>query len=197
MVLEGCSSSLSCVHSGVPQGSILGPLLFSIYINQLSFIPLSRLSKLQFYADDILLYRPIHSNSDKVDLQSDIDSIVNWVRLSGLQLNTSKTQLLIVSRLQSRPSLQLNVSGVPISESHTVNYLGVTLSKDLSWATRIDQVCLKAKRQARLIYRHFYLASPICKSQLYKSLVLPTLDYCSSLWDPAYMVHIGSHGSHF
>ena len=70
-----------------------------------------------------------------------------------------------------------------------MNYLGVTLVSDLSWAPHIDLVCQKAKRQAGLIYRQFYHASPACKSQLYKSLVLPTLDYCSSLWDPTYVTY--------
>ena len=192
VVLDGCSSSPRKVLSGVPQGSILGPLLFIIYMDQLCSVPLSGSAKLQLYADDILLYKPLKDDRDVCELQSDIDSISNWVHQSGLLLNTSKTQLLIISRLRRRPTIHLTVGGVPIPESSSVKYLGVTLSRDLSWALHINNVSQKAKHQAGLIYiyRQFYHTSSACKAQLYKSLVLPTLDYCSSLWDPTYVSHV-------
>jgi len=71
-----------------------------------------------------------------------------------------------------------------------VTYLGVSISSDLSWAAHIDSVCCKAKWQIGLLHRHFYARSPSCKAQLYKSLVLPILDYCSSLWDPNNAIHV-------
>ena len=71
-----------------------------------------------------------------------------------------------------------------------MTYLGVSISNDLSWAAHIDSVCCKAKRQIGMLYRHFYAGSPSCKAQLYKSLVLPILDYCSSLWDPNYAIYV-------
>ena len=70
------------------------------------------------------------------------------------------------------------------------SYLGVSISSDLSWASHIETVCCKAKRQIELLHRHFHAGSPSCKSQLYKSLVLPILDYCSSFWDPNYAIHV-------
>ena len=75
-------------------------------------------------------------------------------------------------------------------EVPSVTYLGVSISSDLSWAAHIDIVCCKAKRQIALLHRHFHAGSPSCKAQLYKSLVLPILDYCSSLWDPNYSIHV-------
>ena len=97
-------SAKYCLH-GVPQGSILGPLLFSIYIDQLCSIPLSSSSRLQLYADDTLLYKPIdrHNVSDVADLQIDIDSIAAWVKLLGLCLNAQKTKFLLISRLRQPP----------------------------------------------------------------------------------------------
>lgn len=64
------------------------------------------------------------------------------------------------------------------------------ISSNLSWIAHIDSVCSKAKRQVGLLHRHFHNASPPCKERLYKSLVLTTLDYCSSLWDPNYATHV-------
>ena len=68
-------------------------------------------------------------------------------------------------------------------------HLGVTLTEDLTFNRHINNTCLKARSQLGLLYRHFSLASPSALSHLYKSLVLPTLDYCSSLCDPLYEVH--------
>ena len=192
VVLNGHSSQVSKVLSDVPQGSILGPLLFSIYIDQLCSIPLSSSSKLQLYADDILLYKPIDRNilSDVADLQIDIDSIAARVKLLGLCLNAQKTSFLLISRLYQPPPIVLTVDDSVIHKVPSVTYLGVTISSILSWIAHIDSVCSKAKRQVGLLHRHFHNASPPCKEQLYKSLVLPTLDYCSSLWDPKYATHV-------
>ena len=71
-----------------------------------------------------------------------------------------------------------------------MTYSGVSISSDLSWATHIDIVCCKAKQQVGLLHWHFHAGSPSCKAQLYKSLVLPILDYCSFLWDPNYSIHV-------
>ena len=71
----------------------------------------------------------------------------------------------------------------------SVIYLGVRISCDLSWGPHIDEVSSKAKKQLGVLYRHFHSANPTVLLQLYKTLVLPTLDYCSSLWDPCYTVH--------
>ena len=170
----------------------MGPLLFSIYIDQLCSIPLSSSSKFQLYADDILLYKPIdHNNvSNVADLQSDINLIAAWVKRSGLCLNTQKTKFLLISRLRQPPPIVLTVDGSVICKVPSVTYLGVSVSSDLSWTAHIDSVCSKAKRQVGLLHRQFHNASPSCKDQLYKSLVLPILDYCSSLWDPNYATHV-------
>ena len=75
-------------------------------------------------------------------------------------------------------------------QGHFSNLLGVSVSSNLSWTAHIDSVCSKAKRQVGLFHRHFHNMSPSCKDQLYKSLVLPTLDFCSFLWDPNYATHV-------
>ena len=137
VVQDGCSSRRVPVTSGVPQGSILGPQLFSIYINPLASVPLSCGSKLILYADDILLYKPIHILSDVVALQSDVDSICSWISSAGLKLNPKKSKLLVISRQKNRPDINLFANGTRISNVQSVVYLGVTLSQDLSFATHM------------------------------------------------------------
>jgi len=189
VVLDGCSSASLPVHSGVPQGSILGPLLFSIYINPLASLSLSSSTRLLLYADDILLYKPIHSAWDLLSLQCDIDMVSDWISSAGLRLNVTKTKLMAISQKKARSSFNLFANGSLISQVSSHVYLGVTLTDDLTFNRHINNTCLKARSQLGLLYRQFSLASPSALSHLYKTLVLPTLDYCSSLWDPLYEVH--------
>ena len=98
VVVDGVSSPLSPVTSGVPQGSILGPLLFIIFMNSINYLPLSPGSKLVLYADDIVLYRPINSPEDVSILQEDISQILNWTKAHSLILNSAKTNILPVTR---------------------------------------------------------------------------------------------------
>jgi len=94
-----------------------------------------------------------------------------------------------ISRKKARPSFNLFANGSLISQVSSHVYLGVTLTDDLTFNRHINNTCLKARSQLGLLYRHFSLASPSALSHLYTTLVLPTLDYCSSLWDPLYEVH--------
>ncbi len=185
VVLDGQSSCTSNVISGVPQGSILGPLLFSIYMDPLTRISLSPGSQLLLYADDILLYRPIHHQQDVPALQSDINAISNWIALAGLSLNPTKTKLLVVSRNQNPPSVIVSVNSIPIVRVNSLTYLGVTITNDLKWSSHISKVCAKAKSKLGMLYRHFHTADTSTLSFLYKALVLPHLDYCSCVWDPS------------
>ena len=139
----GHSSQVTKVSSSVLQGSMLGPLLFSIYIDQLCSIPLSTTSKIQLYTDDILLHKPVGKDCtlDVANFQRDIDSVAAWVNLSGLHLNTQKTKFLLVSRLRHPPPIELRVDGTIIPRVPSVTYLGVSISSDLSWAAHIDSVC--------------------------------------------------------
>ena len=93
VVINGECSSASQVLSGVPQGSILGPLLFLIYIDDLTSIGLSHGSKLVLYADDILLYRTISHTDDYNLLQCDINAISNWASLNFMSFNENKCNL--------------------------------------------------------------------------------------------------------
>ena len=184
VVLSGHTSSPAPVKSGVPQGSILGPLLFIVYVNSLASLKLSSGTSIILYADDILLYRSISSSSDNSTLQHDIDLLSSWIKSSSLAINPTKSTVLIISRMRVKPrlSLQINSTTIPIAESF--KYLGVTISSDLKWNAHILNTCNSDKRKLGLLYRNLYQADQTVLSHLYKALVLPKLDYCSSVWDP-------------
>ena len=111
VMLDGHLFSSLPVTSGVPQGSILGPLLFNIFMNPLSKVQLSPNTRLVLYADDILLSKPIDNTKDKDLFQNDLVQISNWLEEHGLRINHLKTQLLQVSRCKGIPPISFSVNG--------------------------------------------------------------------------------------
>ena len=101
---------------------VIGPLLFSIYIDPITSLSLSSTSKILLYADDILLYKPILCEEDEIALQSDINIIINWINDASLKLNASKTKLLLVSRQKLPPTLSLLVNQEQIQQVDSVYF---------------------------------------------------------------------------
>ena len=188
VIVNGSSSPKSHVISGVPQGSILGPLLFILYLNDLPNLPFSSSSNLTLYADDILLSNVISSPFCMSSVQSNINLISSWLSSRHLYVNTSKTKYMIVTRKSSSfinalPPLLLN--DVSLQCVSSFKYLGVILCSNLSWSPHIKFVCSKSRKVLGVIFRHFYrFSSPKSLLCLYKSLVIPHLSYCSSVWSP-------------
>ena len=184
VVLDGHKSSPARITSGVPQGSILGPLLFTISMDPILNLSLSKDARIVLYADDILLYKPIRTHADATAFQMDATMVTDWITSSGLKLNSAKTKLLTISRKCFPPQLSININGTPVSRVSSLQYLGVTISSDLSWSSHIINTCNKARKQLGFLYRNFYQADRKNIAYLYKSTVLPLLDYCNCVWDP-------------
>ena len=186
VVVGGESSQDIPVLSGVPQGSVLGPLLFLLYIDDVSDILLSDGSTLNLYADDMLLYKPVKSIEDFGHLQLDIDRISDWVSCNKLTLNPTKCKAMIISRKRNAvepPQLVLN--GAPLEQVETFKYLGVLLSPNLSWSAHIDSICTKARKLTGLLYRRFYgNMDHHSLLELYSVLIRPHLEYAAPIWDP-------------
>ena len=139
-ILNGKQSSAKPVLSGVPLGSVLGPLLFLIYINDAVNEELDSGTCIILYADDILLYTTISSLADYGKLQVDVDILSSWITSNNLSLNTAKCKFLVILRLRKKfipvPSLTLNSH--PIERVSSYKYLGVTITEDLSWSSHIN-----------------------------------------------------------
>ena len=187
VVVEGATSSQALVSSGVPQGSVLGPLLFSIYIDDITGIALSPQSDLVLYADDVLLYRTISCREDISLLQSDLDAIETWSTDHLLQLNPVKCKRMLISKKRhlSIGHFTLFLDGNELEEVSIFKYLGVLIKSNLSWSEHTMEICSKARKILGLLYRHFYNnSSSETLRQLYLSLVRPHLEYAVQLWDP-------------
>ena len=187
VVVIGVASKPLSVISGVPQGSVLGPLLFLIFINGIAELPLSPESKLVMYADDILLYRPIRRASDYQLLQQDVEALGEWANNNYLTFNPAKSKAMVFSR-KRRPVpvpsyFKLNGSKLEIVDS--VRYLGITISSDLTWSKHINIIGSKARKLVGLLFRQFYrCADTDTIRKLYIAIIRPHLEYASQVWDP-------------
>ena len=187
VVVDGSMSSPTDVFSGVPQGSILGPLLFLIYIDGVTEVELSNNSRLVLYADDVLIYSPISCHTDCQLLQHDINTICAWSIEQHLTLNPQKCKFMTISRKRKPTTtpFTFKLNNSPMEEVDQFKYLGVLFCHNLSWSPHITSTCAKAKKILGLLYRRFYNhSSSECLKQLYLSLVRPHLDYAAQVWDP-------------
>ena len=185
------NSSMLPVISGVPQGSILGPLLFLLYINDL---PSSIVHSETFlFADDTKCLRQISSSHDHLLLQSDLDILSTWSTEWKLTFNETKCSLLsfISSASTNQSDHQYRINGIAISSSNQQKDLGVLVSSDLSWSHHIANLTSKAYKILRLLRRTFSPSIDITtKKRLYISLVRSQLLYGSQIWRPLHLKDI-------
>ena len=183
VVVNGATSQPVIIKSGVPQGSVLGPLLFLIYINNISGLSFSSECQLVLYADDLVLFKVIRTSADFLDFQNDINKVVHWVDINLLTLNSSKCKRMLLTRkTTAMPPLFLHNGTEMIQEVKTYKYLGIYISADLRWDVHINNICLKCKKLLGLLYRR--CANSAFLYRLYLSLVRPILDYACQVWDP-------------
>lgn len=180
------NSSLIPVDSGVPQGSVLGPLLFLIYINDL---PTNVSSKICLFADDCVLYRKVTDAADISLIQEDLNNITKWCQLWRMELNVRKCKSMRISSAEvTSPTYTLN--NIPLECVTSYKYLGVHITNNLSWKTHIDYIATKATSTLGYFRRKFPQAPSSLKLLLYTTFIRPKLEYASSVWDTGYQNHI-------
>ena len=143
VVVEGHYSTPCDITSGVPQGSVLGPALFLIYIND---ITTNIHSELRLFADDILIYRPILSSSDQTSLQEDLTTLTKWANEWQMDFNVSKCNILQVTTHHTAKNFTYHMNEIPLKLVEKIKYLGIYLNNKLSWHDHIDYICNKANR---------------------------------------------------
>ena len=166
---------------------MLGPLLFLIYIDDLPGVVQGLFPKVNLFADDILLYHIISASVDYATLQLAISMIEEWSVSNFLNFNAKKCKFMVISRKQSPiiPSSPLELFGSPMQRVDCCKYLGLLITKNLTWSAHINSICSNAKKILGLIYRRFYTsANQETLKQLYISMVRPHLEYACQVWDP-------------
>ena len=184
--VDGASSHYLPVVSGVPQGSVLGPLLFITFINDIT-IRISSGSDVNMFADDIALYRIIKTAADYAHLQEDVDATSACIQEKKLKFNATKCKTMLISRKRSNMSTppQVILNGIILDRVQSYRYLGITLTTNLSWSSHISACCNKTRKLIGLLYRRFYqhTSSPTLL-RLYCCFIRPHLEYASAVWNP-------------
>ena len=162
--VEDTTSLSQPVLSGVPQGSVLGPLLFIIYNDDLTNA-LSN-SSMSLYANDLLSYRTIQSPSDYQTLQAEIDALSDWISAEKLYLNCDKCKCVLVTRKRDSTTSNASlINGQPLERVYSYNYLGILLTSDLSWSAHVSHSVADSERGgsatgARSAAENFGVATP-------------------------------------
>ncbi len=181
VVVEGETSPIAPVTSGVPQGTVLGPLLFLVYINDL---PQSVSSIARLFADDSLLYRRIRSALDTTIIQQDLNKLQQWENDWQMSFNPSKCEVIRISRKRNPIKATYHIHGHDLATVKTGKYLGVSISDNLTWNAHIDDKTKKANNTLGFLRRNIARCPKTIKHQCYTSLVRPIVEYASAVWDP-------------
>ena len=194
VIVDGRRSMPKPVISGVPQGSVLGPLLFLVLIGDIDQNVATAF--LSSFADDTRVGNKISNMSDATRLQDDLSAVYKWSVDNNMEFNSDKFELM---RYRSRASKDIQAEtsyvsfdGSPIEEETHVRDLGVTLSNDATFTQHIQNRCELTKSKISWVLRTFHSRSRTLMLTLWKSLIMCHLDYCSQLWSPSGIGHTQS-----
>ena len=183
VVVDGEHSEIGHVTSGVPQGSVVGPIFFLIYINDMP--DYTKHSTLRLFADNTIIYLSVESKGDCTKLQADLAALEKWGLDWQMEFHPSKCFVMRVTRKKKLIKFPYSLQGQVLSDTKATKYLGVTLSEDITWNKHIDSITSKANRQLGFIKRNLKIKNQDLKTKAYKAYVRPTLEYCCSVWDPS------------
>ena len=185
VALDGKSSQEYPVNAGVPQGSILGPRLFLLYINDLPDV----ICDIAIYADDTTLYSRCDWASDlwqqlelASELESDLQDTMDWGKKWLVDFNAGKTQLVPFDRSNNNGSIDVKMSGSILEEKSSFKMLGLTASSKLDWGSYIISIAKTASKKIGASIRSMKFLSPEVALYLYKSTIHPCMEYCCHVW---------------
>lgn len=181
VVVDGETSGWEPVQSGVPQGSVIGPTMFLVFINDL---PDCVSSRIRLFADDTIIYREINSHNDCETLQDDLNQLGKWEQDWCMSFHPDKCNVLRVSRKRVTVQHSYTLHGHTLESVTETKYLGVTMSGNMTWTSHINAISAKASRSLGFIKRNLIIHNVQVKEQAYKALVRPTLEYACTVWDP-------------
>ena len=183
VIVDGTSSDTCPVLSGVPQGTVLGPLFFLIYINDITE-NLSPGTMIRLFADDSLLYRTINSQDDVDTLQKDLDLLQSWEVTWKMEFHPQKCQLLKITKKIKFINSKYNIHGFILEETNAAKYLGVVIDSKLNWKNQYSAIRKKANKILAFLRRNLKDCPTHIKAHCYKTLVRPVLEYGCAVWDP-------------
>ena len=192
MSVGGVLSSEQNITCGVPQGSILGPILFLTYINDINNA--TNLLNINLFADDT---SAVFSHSNIQDLFSimtqELEQLQIWLHTNRLSLNINKTKYMLVKNNSIKTPCYNptpNLSGLQIEQVHHFKFLGIIFNDKLNWKSHINYICKKVSRNVGLINHIKHSLNRKALFILYYSLIYPYLSYANALWGNTYATHL-------
>ena len=182
VVLEGEESESVPVTSGIPQGSVLGPILFLVYINDL---PEELSSQVRLFADDTAVYLTVGGSEDEKVLQKDLDRLSVWENQWDMEFNPSKCQVVRVTTAKEVIKSVYTLHGQVLEVVTSARYLGVDISSGLTWNSHIDRITGKANGTlVGYIRRNIKTKNRKVRETAFNTLVRPQLEFAAPVWDP-------------
>ncbi len=196
VVVGGYQSSFLPVKSGVPQGSILGPLLFILFINDM-FLRISEGTNIALYADDTKIWREISSSNDQYILQNDIDNLHKWSIENKMKFHSGKCKVLPVTLQRNvLDNLPFNIffyelDGIIVDDVCSHTDLGVIINCRSNWGAHCDNLAAKASTNLAILKRTCHFTSnQRQKRSFYLAVVRSLLEHCSVIWSPQHTNHL-------
>ena len=156
-------------------------MLFLVYINDL---PTSIKCNVRLYADDVILYPTIHTLTNCISLQQDLNTLFHWATTWNMSFNPDKCKYIKITLKHNTISYNYTMSNAKIKEVSTAKYLGVTINKHLTWSNHIDNIYHKALSAKAFLQRNLTSYPPNIKLLCYITMVRSILEYASPVWSP-------------
>jgi hypothetical protein len=141
-------------------------------------------STVRLFADDTIAYVTISSDADAANLQQDLDKLAEWESKWLMKFHPEKCNVLTISKKRSPSKYNCTLHRHILEHDTSAKYLGCTISSDLIWGKHISTICSKANNTISFLKRNINISNKSIKEKTYVSLVRPTLEYASSVWDP-------------
>ena len=182
--LNGVQSSMLSVTCGVPQGSILGPLLFILYINDINNCCDNL--RLILFADDTNLFysNRVYSELERI-INTDLDKLSSWFKANKLSLNAVKTNFIVFGHKKIPRDLNLVLDGNVLDRTDCVKFLGIYVDEKLTWNNHLNYISGKISRSLGMISRVCRILPVDILKTLYYSMIYPYLLYCCIVWGGA------------
>lgn len=184
---DACSTRLA-VYSGVPQGSVLGPLLFLLYINDIAD-DMPPAVQVKLFADDCMLFSNVRTVEDQDLLNASLEKLYLWCERWGMVINFDKTVFCSITNKRNILEYSYNIGGVQLRKVDEFKYLGVIFSSTMQWNSHVDYVCSKAYKKLLFLRRQLRHANSDVRKLAYMCYVRPLLEYASIVWDPYRKCH--------
>ena len=177
-MVDGETSGPASVKSGVPQGSVLGPLLFLIFINDLAE---HTTSTVRLFEDDCVMYKSVKSVRDCQELQQDLIQLQAWqLRFIPKKCNVMRA----THATRKKIKYPYILDDTPLTDTSGTSYLGVELSSDLRWNKQVKKTVAKGNQTFGVLKRNLRHCPRSIKDMAYKTILRPKLEYASAVWDP-------------